>query len=90
MSSWYIRAARQVESDMPDDASNFQRIFMIGINCGVLKRLLCVQHGLQEAIQFCDLMITGPLEDILDSKKRLKLYPNLNLHHVITLLKKFK
>ena len=49
-----------------------------------------MQHGLQEAIQFCDLMITGPLEDILDIKKRVEAYPNLSLQHVLTLLKKFK
>ena len=64
--------------------------YICGFHAEVLNHVYLMQHGLQEAIQFCDLMITGPLEDILDVKKRVESYPNLNLHHVLALLKKFR
>lgn len=49
-----------------------------------------LQVGLHEAIQFCDLMVTGRLEEILDGQKRAALYPAIDLQHLFTLLKKFR
>ena len=51
---------------------------------------MCLQQGLQECIQFCDLMVTGRLEEVLDSNKKLFMYPAINLRHLVVLLKKFK
>ena len=49
-----------------------------------------MQEGLQEVIQFCDLMVTGRLEEILDGNKRAKSYPAVNLRHLLVLLRKYR
>lgn len=46
--------------------------------------------GLREVIQFCDLMVTGRLEDILDGKKRVRDYPAIDPRHLLILLRKFR
>ena len=49
-----------------------------------------LQEGLEELIQFCDLMATGRLEEILDSAKRAKHYAAIDLKHLLILLRKYR
>jgi len=48
------------------------------------------QEGLLGVLQFCNLMVTGRLEEILDGKKRAAKYPAVDLKHLLVLLCKYR
>lgn len=63
--------------------------FWLGLGFVIMLRC-AMQEGLLELIQFCDLMVTGRLEDVLNGEKRGALYAHVDMRRLLVLLRKFR
>ena len=51
---------------------------------------VCLQDGLMELVQICDVLATGRIDDMLDESKRQQYYPAINIKNFQIILRKFR
>ena len=57
---------------------------------GDINSLDFLQNGLAEPIQFCDIMSTARLEELIDPRKRQQSYAAIDLAELVLVLDKYR